>query len=336
MNNPFINLFIIQLRRFYREPEVIFWVIFFPIVMSWILGVAFSGKTVKTATIAVVNGSSQIDLTKLTPSFRILNVTEVKAETMLKRGSISLYIKIEDNSIVYYFDKNNSEAYLAYLTIEKLINSVNTGAANIVNLTGKGSRYIDFLIPGLISLGIMNSCIWGLGWGLVELRIRKLIRRMAATPMKKSHFIASHYLSRLIPTSTEAIILYIFAHFYFNFELSGSLTAFILVFLCGNFAFSGIAVLISSRTDSTHMVNGLINAITIPLVILSGIFFSYQNFPPFVGEIIKYLPLAMLTDSIREVFNQGAGVRDVLINSGVLFGIGLIFSTLGLKIFKWH
>jgi len=341
MNSSFINLFLIQVRRFYREPEVIFWVIFFPIIMSWILGVAFSGKTVNIKTIAIVSVVAihelplQAKIDKLKTSFKILDISEDEAIKMLKSGNILLYITIEDNEMVYHFDKNNPDANLTYLTIENLVNSCDAHAS-IKNISGQGSRYIDFLIPGLISLGIMNSCIWGLGWGLVELRIRKLLRAMAATPMKKSYFIASHYLSRLIPTTIETIILYTFAHYYFGVVVSGSIAAFILVFLSGNLVFSGIGLLISSRTDNTDMVNGLINVITVPLVILSGIFFSYQNFPDWIGDIIKYLPLAMLTDSIRNVFNQGAGVMDVSFDVVILFSIGLIFSIIGIKIFKWH
>lgn len=342
MNNSLLNLFSIQLKRFYREPEIIFWTVFFPIMMSWILGIAFSGDTIKLQTIAVVSNHSSID--KILPlrqpktTFKILYTSEEEAVTMLKRGLIPLYIKIENNGIVYLFDKNDSEAVLAYLKIEnmRLINSSSSTIANVKHLTAQGIRYIDFLIPGLIALGIMNSCIWGIGWGLVELRIRKLIRRMAATPMKKSYFIASHFLARLVPTGIETAILYTFAHFYFGFILSGSLIAFILIFLSGIFAFSGIGFLISSRTASTDMANGLINVITIPLAMVSGIFFSYHNFPIKTAEIIKYLPLTMLVDSIRSIFNQGAGVKEVFFNVIILFSQGLFLSIIGLKIFKWH
>ncbi|MBF0472215.1 MAG: ABC transporter permease [Nitrospirae bacterium] len=341
MNSSFLNLFLINVKRFYREPEVIFWVIFFPIIMSWILGVAFNDKTVKIQTIAVVSNSEVLNNTiiekrhKMKKSFNMLDVSLDEAIKMLKVGKIPLFITIEGNEMVYHFDKNNPDATLTYLTIEKTINSCNQ-SDNIKYISAQGSRYIDFLIPGLIGLGIMNSCVWGIGWGLVEQRIRKLIRRMAATPMKKSYFIATQFLSRLIPTAIETIILYTFAHFYFGVRISGSIAAFILIFLSGNLLFSGIGLLISSRTENTDMINGLINAITIPFVILSGIFFSYQNFPKWIVDLVKYLPLAMLTDSIRSVFNQGAQVGDVIVSVVILFSIGLIFSVIGIKIFKWH
>ncbi len=182
----------------------------------------------------------------------------------------------------------------------------------------------------------MNSCVWGISWYLIELRMKKLLRRMVATPMKKSSFILSHFITRLCLTLFESCILFLFAWLFFDLEITGSLLALGLLYLSGILAFGGIGLILASRTQSTHVANGLINAVVLPMTIVSGIFFSYQSFPEWMIYIIKLLPLTILTDSVRAVFNQGAGLAEIVLPCSVLSGLGLIFYLLGLKIFKWH
>ncbi len=199
-----------------------------------------------------------------------------------------------------------------------------------------GGRYIDFLIPGLLAVGIMNSCMWGVGYGLIDLRVKKLMRRMAASPMHKSAFLTSHFVARMAFTISEAFILFGFAHFLFDVSIQGSLVALLLLFLCGNVAWSGVGILCSSRGRSMHTANGIVNAVTLPLTMLSGIFFSYHNFPEWSQAIIQWLPLTVLADTARAIFIEGAGLAQALIPSLILLATGLITASIGLKIYRWH
>ena len=185
-------------------------------------------------------------------------------------------------------------------------------------------------------MGIMMSVMWGISYGMIERRKLKLLRRMVATPMNKAYFLASIILARIIINALEAGVLFAFAYFYFDIVIQGSWLAFILLFASGNMAFAGIAILSSSRTSNTEIGNGVINAVVTPMMILSGIFFSYRNFPDWSVQIIQYLPLTMLTDGIRSVFNEGAGIMFVMPAVGLLSAIGIIAFSIGLKIFKWY
>jgi ABC-2 type transport system permease protein len=182
----------------------------------------------------------------------------------------------------------------------------------------------------------MNSILWGISYTLIDMRSRKLLRRMIATPMKKSHFLFSHFASRLSLTIIEASILITFSWFYFRLSVQGSVAALIMMFLAGNICFTGIAVLISCRTSNSNIGNGLINFVSMPMMILSGIFFSYHNFPDFVVPFIQKLPLTVLADSIRGIFIEGSGVKDILPEFIALSAIGLLLSYIGLRVFKWY
>ncbi len=207
---------------------------------------------------------------------------------------------------------------------------------NIEPLTLKGTRYIDFFIPGLIAMGIMMSSVWGLSYGIIERRSKKLLRRMIATPMKKSYFLITFMSVRTLMNFIEAILLFVFAHFAFGITIEGNLAALILIFIAGNIGFAGIAFLISSRTSNTEVGNGLINAVVTPMVVLSGIFFSYHNFPDWTIPFIKVLPLTLLADGIRSIFIEGAGYAQIIVPFFVLIAIGIITFGIGLKSFKWY
>jgi ABC-2 type transport system permease protein len=182
----------------------------------------------------------------------------------------------------------------------------------------------------------MMSTMWGLSYGLIEKRSKKLLRRLVATPMKKSHFLIALITVRVAMNFFEAMALIIFGIIAFKMTIQGSIPAMILLFLAGNIAFAGIAVLASFHTSNTEVGNGIINFVVMPMMILSGIFFSYHNFPDWSIPVIQMFPLTMLTDGIRSIFNEGAGFPEVAIPVLILTATGIIFFGAGLKIFKWH
>ena len=368
MNRSLFQLILIRYKDFIREPGTVFWSLIFPIAMAWVLGVAFSKKGELIQTVAIVKnhigvnkqlqdflaGSEiQIDSTngdtveyhkeianeKLGKSvYKFVPVNWDTAILMVKRGETAVLIKETKDSLYYYFDPKSPEAKLSYIMLSSAINHEDYiyQTSSIKPLDTVGTRYIDYLVPGLIAIGIMNSILWGISYTLIDMRSRKLLRRMIATPMKKSHFLISHFVSRLSLTIIEAMILLTFSWFYFRLTIQGSVVAFILMFLAGNLCFTGIAVLISSRTANSNIGNGLINFVTMPMTILSGIFFSYHNFPDVVVPLIQKLPLTILTDNIRGIFIEGIGVKEIIPEFMGLSAFGLILSYIGLRIFKWY
>lgn len=347
MNRSFYQLVLTNFRVFFREPSIIFWAVLFPLIMAWVLGIAFSnkGESVKTV---YVTGSGEIPETiageKLfgeesgnAVRIKFQTATEEEAVRAIKRGVIALYIEAEGDTLIYHFDPVNADAQLTHLIIESGFHA-RAGERNtrIEPLQTKGTRYIDFLVPGLIAFGIMNSCIWGIGWSLIETRMKKLLRRMVATPMKKSVFLSSYIATRVVLGGFEILLLLIFTKVYFDTEMTGSIIAFIVLFLAGIFAFSGIAILIASRTAKTEAANGLVNLVTLPMMILSGIFFNYHNFPEWAIPVIQALPLTVLADSIRSVFIEAAGLAEVIKPTAILGITGLTTFILGLRMFKWY
>ena len=362
-------------REIIREPGVLFWGILFPILMSLGLGLAFAKKADVTRKVAVISGSEVhsaenetgaaddffqnscerntseekeewkwkyvIKDEKLGNSiFLFYSMPWKEAMQLLKRGTINVLLIDRNGSVEYHFDPMNPDAQLTYLKLGNIIGKgeiiQEKSHSEIKPLTVTGTRYIDFLVPGLITMGVMMSCMWGISYGIIEKRSKKLLRRLVATPMKKSHFLIALITVRIAMNFIESAILFLFSLIAFKITIQGDLSALIIMFLAGNIAFSGIAVLVSSHTSNTEVGNGLINFVVFPMMVLSGIFFSYQNFPDWSLPVIRNLPLTMLTDGIRSIFNEGAGYNEVALPIIILLTTGVLFFSAGLKIFKWH
>jgi ABC-2 type transport system permease protein len=371
--NQLWQLTLAQFKEITREPGVLFWGILFPILMSLGLGLAFTKKADVVRKVAV-SRSNEISDQGTSELYRFLEMKckkqqsdnkedfnwqyELKddklgntlflfyemdwneAMVMLKRGNVNLILKSNNGKTEYHFDPVNSDAELTYLKLRNIIGSGEIlsveNTSEIKPLTITGTRYIDFLVPGLITMGVMMSSLWGISYGIIEKRSKKLLRRLVATPMKKSHFLIALITVRVAMNFIEALVLLLFAIITFNITIQGSISALILMFIAGNIAFAGIAVFVSSHTSNTEVGNGLINAVVMPMMILSGIFFSYHNFPDWSVKVIQVLPLTMLTDGIRSIFNEGAGYNEVALPVLILSATGIILFGAGLKIFKWH
>jgi ABC-type multidrug transport system permease subunit len=373
--NQLWQLIAAQFREIVREPGVLFWGILFPILMSLGLGLAFTKKADVIRKVAIIANSENSAvagknsiITDFLQNDCEKNISEGKEDwnwkyiinddklgnsiflfysmewdegmKLLKRGTINVILTGLRDSVEYHFDPMNSDAELTYLKLSSIVGkgeiaevSANT---EIRPLTIKGTRYIDFLVPGLITMGVMMSCMWGISYGIIEKRSKKLLRRLVATPMRKSHFLIALITVRITMNTIESLVLLIFSLIVFKMSVQGDVTALIILYIAGNIAFSGIAVFVSSHTSNTEVGNGLINAVVMPMMVLSGIFFSYHNFPDWSVAVIRNFPLTMMTDGIRGIFNEGAGFHEVAVPVLILTAIGAFFFTAGLKIFKWH
>jgi ABC-type multidrug transport system permease subunit len=349
---------LVEFREFFREPGVLFWAIAFPILMTWGLGVAFNNQGEQQRHVALVQsapgnsmnaffgqsdsaagtvkklGNNKLGYTNY--HFKKANWEE--AVRMIKRGEASLIIEENRDSVIYHFDPKNAEAQSAYMQISSAIkNGDKTGETeNIHTLSEIGTRYVDFLVPGLLAMNIMFAAMWGISYTFIDRRSKKLLRRMVATPMSRSGMLFAHFTARLILSFVEAALLLTFAYFYFDIAIQGSIPAFILLLIAGNLVFFGIAILFSSRTANTQVGNGIINAVTMPMLICSGIFFSYHNFPDWIIPVIKVFPLTLIADTFRAIFIEGIGLQEALMPILILSGFGLLFFFVGYRIYKWY
>jgi ABC-type multidrug transport system permease subunit len=359
-----------------REPETLFWGMIFPVLISIGLGLAFTQASESKFNIVIVEKNRTVldsllhihavpnpgkgeDAVVWKTADNTLGVTEFHfvrsdwpaAIVLLKRGEADMIATDSAGMVRYHFDPHNSQAELGYLKLSALIRQstaavsrcnpdpqspAGDGTASITPLTLTGVRYIDFLVPGLIAFGLMSSILWGISYTLIERRSQKLLRRMVATPMRKSQFLISMMLVRTVMNVVEALVLFAAAWLLFDTVIQGNIGALLLLFLAGNIAFTGVAVLLSCRTSKTEVGTGWINAVQMPMMILSGIFFSYHNFPEWSIPFIKLLPLTALTDGLRSIFNEGTGWLDVIMPSAALSLLGVICFVVGLRRFKWY
>ncbi len=375
-NSQLYQLILTNIRELIREPGVLFWGIVFPILMSLGLGVAFTKKKDVITRIAVIGehhlvkepadsasalasfllanksvtekDKSGNQIHKLTvPDDKLGNTTFIfqsfewkEAMVLLKRGNLNLVMDEKNGMVQYHFDPMNPDAQLTYLKLSKLLGStgpvVKEANTEVKPLTVSGSRYIDFLVPGLIAMGVMMSCMWGVSYAIIERRSKKLLRRMVATPMKRSNFLLAMITVRVMMNFVEAGLLFLFAWLAFNITIQGSVAALFALFIAGNFAFAGIAIFMSSHTAKTEVGNGLINAVSMPMMVLSGVFFSYHNFPEWSIPAIQKFPLTMLADGIRSIMTEGAGFAETALPIAILGSIGFVFFVAGMKMFRWH
>jgi ABC-2 type transport system permease protein len=354
IHNPLVQLVLMHLREFYRLPESLFWTFIFPIALAGLIGLGFSSDSITPQQIAIIevdntafNYQKHLQLIAQDSTLKIITVNSYQEGLQqIRKGKISLIIEPKPNttfnsqkdSLIFHFDHTNETARNAYNFIQSklLAFEVAHKPFKTAPILTQGNRYIDFLIPGLLAMGIMNSALWGMGFSLVDFRVKKLMRRMIATPMPRWIFLFSHFITRYLFAFLETACLAVFAWLAFSVEITGSFLALLLLFSTGLWAFAGISILISARAMNATIANGLINAVSLPMTLASGVFFSYQGFPDWLIVIIQKLPLTMLADGFREVFNEGATLADVSYKLLVLTLIGTISFIIGLKIYKWY
>jgi ABC-type multidrug transport system permease subunit len=333
---------------FVREPAVLFWVFAFPAILAVVLGLAFRDRPPEPPRVGLATDRSTFESldsrTKpLLTSDRLTLLEGPRAELddKLRKGAIDLIVDWDaTGTFTYRFDAQRPEGRLARLIVDDVVQR-GLGRKDMAELREvtempRGARYIDFLMPGLIAMNLMGSALWGVGYGMVQERSKKLMRRFATTPLSASAFLGSYILSRLVFLAIEVAFLVTFGALAFDVTIQGSLPLFFFVSLLGVLCFTGFAVLCASRTASVEVVSGFINALTMPAWLLSGTFFSYERFPEALHPVIQALPLTALNDALRAITNDGAGFFDIAPQLAVLGGWGMVTFTLGVRIFRWR
>jgi ABC-2 type transport system permease protein len=342
VRHPLLELTSVRTKEFLRETEAIFWVFGFPLLLALALGFAFRAKAPDRVPIAVVSGPrAQLRMRALAQSPallpRLLSADEGRAQ--LRTGKVSLLID-GDAAPVFHFDPTRPEARTARVeaddALQKAAGRRDVFHANDVHVSEQGSRYIDFLLPGLIGMNLMSTGMWGMGFTIVNARMRKLLKRLVATPMRKTDYLFAQFLSRLMFLVTEVTILVAFGWIVFDVRVHGSIALLVLVCLVGGFSFSGLGILGASRARTIEAVSGIMNLVMVPMWICSGVFFSYERFPDAVKPFIRALPLTALNDALRGVMNEAVTLSQISGPLLVLAAWGAASFLIGLKIFRWQ
>ena len=338
------HLLMARMLELKREPEVVFWVFVFPILLALGLGIAFRNKPGDAPSIAIVAGAEEAQkLLERSPqhgSFKIQVQNENEALKGFRLGKYDLVLEPESNGAFRYrYDPARPESVLARALVDDALQAAagrrNAVATTNVTSSEPGSRYIDFLIPGLLGMNLMNSGMWGIGFALVDMRQRKLLKRYVATPMRRGDFLLALASSRLILMIIEVGLLLAFGVLFFHMRVLGSLLAITLIAGVGSLTFGGLGLLTASRAQKIETVSGLINVVMMPMWIFSGVFFSYERFPNIIQPLIKALPLTALNDALRASILEGTPLGHQwprLVVMGLWGGISFV---LALKWFRW-
>src|SRR5688572_812066 len=340
--SPLTELTIIRLKEFIREPDAVFWVFAFPLLLTLALGFAFREKPPDRIPVGVAQGplaQERLAALKKSPSLlpRLYEANEGREE--LRRGRISLLVSGEAKP-EYLLDPTRPDARIARVEVDDALQTSagrrDLFGAKVVHVSEQGSRYIDFLVPGLLGMNIMGTGMWSIGFSVVNARLKKLLKRFIATPMRKSHYLAAQFFSRLAFLVAEVTIVAVFAWLVFDVAIRGSVTLFAITCLIGGSAFAGVGLLIASRVKTLEAISGLMNVVMMPMWICSGVFFSYERFPDAVKPLIRALPLTALNDALRAVVNDGYGLTQIAPQLAILVAWTVVSAAVGLKIFRWQ
>jgi ABC transporter DrrB family efflux protein len=339
---PLLQLTLWRLRELWREPEAVFWVFAFPVLLALALGIAFNRRTPQALSVAVTARAGEAGeaaaALRREPGLRVVELDSVEAATRLRVGRVALVV-IPGEPVAFRYDSTREESRMARLLVNQALQAASgrrdPRAVRDVAVTEPGSRYIDFLIPGLLGLNIMSTGIWGIGFGVVRTRNRGLLKRLLASPMRRSQFLMSQAAARLVFLVAEVGVVLAFGALAFGVPMRGSAVAITLIVLAGALAFSGLGLLCASRVTTVEGVSGLINLVMVPMWIFSGVFFSWSHFPDAMHPFIQALPLTALNDGLRAVLLEGAGTGAM---AGQLVNLalwGAATFVVSLKIFRW-
>jgi len=336
------ELTLVRFKEFLRETEAVFWVFAFPVLLTVALGFAFREKAPDRIPVGVTEGpSAQARMKALSGSPALIPrlYDERTGREELRKGNISLLVE-EGATPVYRFDPTRPDSRTARVEADNALQAAagrrDQFQAAEVRVEEQGARYIDFLVPGLLGMNIMGTGMWGVGFGIVNARMKKLLKRLVATPMRKSDYLLAQSMSRLAFLVLEVAIIIGFAAVAFGVRVSGSLALFSLVCFAGGCAFAGIGLLVASRARTIEGVSGLMNLTMVPMWICSGVFFSYERFPDGAKPFIRALPLTALNDALRAVMNDAASIGQIAPELLTLAAWAVVSYLIGLKLFRWQ
>lgn len=341
----YLHLLMARMLELKREPEVVFWVFVFPLLLATGLGIAFRNKPGDASSVAIVAGPGAEQAQQLLQSspqhasFKIDVQQDDAARKGFRLGKYDLVIEPEASGVRYLYDPARPESVLAKAEVNDALQAAagrkDVVATSVTTSSEPGSRYIDFLIPGLLGMNLMNSGMWGIGFALVDMRQRKLLKRFVGTPMRRGDFLLALLSSRLVLMIIEIGLLLTLGVLLFHMRVLGSIFAILLLGSAGAICFGGVGLLTASRAQKIESVSGLMNLVMMPMWIFSGVFFSYERFPSAIQPLIKALPLTALNDALRASILEGTPLTRQWPRLMVMTAWGGISFVLALRWFRW-
>ena len=343
-DHPLVQLTLVRYREFYREPEAIFWVFLFPVLLTAGLGIAFRSRPPERTPVALVargaSDSTVVAALAAADGLKLRILSDSAAAQALRTGEVALVAVSAEGGIQYRYDPERPDARTARLlvdrTVQRAAGRTDPVAASDRTVRETGARYVDFVVPGLLGMNLMGSGMWGIGFAVVDARRKHLLKRLIATPMSRSQYLASFVLSRLTFLVVEVVLLLGFAALVFGVPVRGSLWLLAGICLLAALMFSSLGLLVASRPRTVEGVSGLMNLVMLPMWVMSGVFFSSSRFPDAVQPLIQALPLTAAVDALRATMLRGAGPSEVLPELALLAVWLVVTFLVAVRLFRWR
>ena len=335
-------LTVARMRLLWREPEAVFWVFIFPVVLALVLGLAFQGRGQEPSRIGVVGADAPCVQVLEADAMIELQIFDSAGEAAirLRSGAIDVLVDCDGEEPQLHYDTARTESVAARLRVRDALERA-AGRTDVLEIrerevTERGSRYIDFLLPGLLGMNLMGTGIWGTGFGIVEWRQKKLLKLFMVTPMRRSSFMLAQILARVGFLVAEVAVIVTFGVFVLGVPFRGDFFSFAAVCLVGAACFAGLGLLVASRAQTIEGVSGIMNFVMMPMWLASGVFFSYERFPEFILPVIRLLPLTALNDALRMNMLEGAGLTGMGFQLLVQLTWAAATFVIALRIFRWR
>lgn len=340
--HPLIELTLARVREFVREPEALFWTFIFPIIISVALAAAFPGGRVTPVLVGLEPGPAAAAVRRTLTAQENITVRDIAPREQaraIREGTVHVVVVPLDPP-VYLFDPARDESRIARLVVDAALKRAagrqDPWEAREEPMVVAGSRYVDWMIPGIVGMTIMGTGMWGVAFSIVQARLRKVLKRLAASPMRRSEYLLAQICARLVFLVPEVVIPFGFGVLALGLPILGSYGAIAVVCLVGAVAFSAIGLLAAARPRTFEGISGLLNLLMLPMWILSGVFFSSANFPGAVQPFVQALPLTALIDALRAVVLEGAMVEDIT-GELLLLGVWTVVPfSLSMAVFRWR
>jgi ABC-type multidrug transport system permease subunit len=339
MLSSLYQLTVTRLKLTLREPEAIFWIFVFPILLAVGLGIAFRNRPADVLPV----GATTPQLVEALAADKGLHATQIDEAAgvrALATGNILLLAVADGDAVEYRYDDTNPDARTARTIADRAI-QIAAGRRDPIAASNwlvheTGSRYIDFVVPGLLGMNLMGSAMWGLGFAIVDARAKKLLKRMVASPMPRWQYLASYLLSRLVMLAIEVMVLLGFARVVFGVPFRGPLFELALICVLASLTFSALGLLVASRARTIEAVSGLMNVVMMPMWIMSGVFFSPSRFPAILQPFIQALPLTAAINAVRGNMLQGTELGHMMTPLAILLAWFVVPFAVSIRIFRWR
>ncbi|MEM7200101.1 MAG: ABC transporter permease [Planctomycetota bacterium] len=337
------QLSLAQLREFWRSREAVVWSYAFPVLMAVVLGLAFGRRGPLPPSRVVVVASAQAASLRAAlqgvPALEVRVLDGDAAQQAYAEGRAELLLSGSPTAPALRVDPLRPESELAQ---RRVADALQRGAGRedplaiaIEEPAGGAHGYVERLIPGLIGLNLLGAGLWGVGFNLVDMRAKHLLRRLVVAPMGRAEFLLALLLSRLGLVVINSCLILLFGIFTFDLTVQGAWPLLFGVFALSGAVFSGLGLAVASRPRTIEGVSGVMNLAMLPQWLLCGSFFDVSNFPAYFQPLVQLLPLTHVNAALRGVILDGHGIVGIGWELAYLVGFTLLSFFLALRFFRW-